>query len=95
MDLPVRVRSKNQNSTSTTIKAVTIVNAWLVRNAKPCSSPVKSLNAAAVKMKRSPSSKFCSPGPITNRTMPFMRNITPTEAMRKTTGGALWTRWCR
>ena len=79
IDLPVRVRFRNQNSTATTTTAVTTVMPCVVLSASPSSSPVISLKSRAEMMKRSPSAKLWSSGPMMKRTRPFMMNITPIE----------------
>ena len=55
MDLPVRVRLRNQNNMATTMTAVTMVMPWVVLKAKPSDSPVSFLNSRADMMNRSPS----------------------------------------
>ena len=58
----------------------------VVLNARPSLRPVSNLNSLAEIIKRSPSEKRCSFGPIIIRTSPFRMNITPIETITKITG---------
>ena len=92
MDLPLRVRLRNQNSSATTITAVITVIPCVVLIASPSSSPVMSLNVRAETMNRSPSAKRWSPGPMMKRTSPFMMNMTPIDTITRITGLAFCAR---
>ena len=70
------------------ITAATMVSAWVERKAIPSSSPLQSRKSPTVNRNRSPSAKRWSSGPMTMRTTPLNRNITPTEAIMNTTGFA-------
>jgi mRNA-degrading endonuclease toxin of MazEF toxin-antitoxin module len=92
MDLPVRVRLRNQKSAATQTAATARVMTWVVRMARPSSRPVASRKPRAVTTKRSPSVKPMSSTPTRKRTMPFMTKVTPRDTMTKIDGAA---RCCR
>jgi len=92
MDLPVRVRFRNQNRAVTSAIATTTVSNWEDFIARPSLNPVISLKARALMINRSPSKKFWSFGPMIKRTTPFITNITPTDAITMRIGGALVSR---
>ena len=82
IDLPVRVRLKNQKTAVTTMNAEAIVIACDDLMATPSVRPVISLNARAFRIKRSPSLKLRSSGPTMNLVIPPITNMTPMETMR-------------
>ena len=92
IDLPVRVRFRNQKSAATTTIAVTMVMACVDLKASPSARPVIFLNSPAVTTNRSPSSKRISSTPMMKRVTPFMMNITPMETMTRITGAAFCRR---
>ena len=92
IDLPVRVRFRNQKSSATAMPAVTRVMTCVVRIARPSSSPVRSRKPRAEMTKRSPSVKPISSTPMMKRTRPFIMNITPIETITRITGEAFWRR---
>ena len=55
MDLPVRVRFRNQKSAATTMIAVTMVMPCVVLNDSPSLNPVAALKSRALMMNRAPS----------------------------------------
>ena len=71
IDLPVRVLFRNQKTKPTTRNAVITVTPCEVLIARPSFRPVIFLKARAFMMKRSPSLKFWSFGPITKRISPL------------------------
>ena len=71
IDLPVRVRFRNQKTAATVTMAVTTVTACVVLMKGPSFRPVIFLNSRAFMMKRCPSEKTWSRGPITNLTSPL------------------------
>ena len=71
IDLPVRVRFRNQNTAATVTMAVTTVTAWVVLMASPSFNPVIFLNSRAFMIKRWPSVNIWSRGPMTNRISPL------------------------
>ena len=71
IDLPVRVLFKNQNTMPTVTTAVPRVTAWVVLIASPSFRPVMFLNSRAFMIKRWPSVKFWSRGPMTKRIRPL------------------------
>ncbi len=88
IDLPVRVRLRNQKRSATATAAVTSVMACEVRMARPSARPVASRKVRASMTKRAPSAKVSSSTPMMKRTMPFITNITPIETMTSVAGAA-------
>ena len=88
IDLPVRVRFRNQNSSATQIAATVTVRISVVRITSGSSSPVASRKPRAETTKRAPSAKRWSSTPMMKRTSPLRMNITPMETITKITGAA-------
>ena len=89
IDLPVRVLFKNQNKAATIIIAATNVMTCDKRIARPSFNPVIALKSRALIKNRVPSANRRSPGPMINRTSPFIMNVIPREAITKIMGLAL------